>query len=104
MDWFFRQWVDGWQIPTYKVATRTEPAEGGKYRVRLRVLQENVPDGFLMYVPVTVDLGEKRMARVRVKVQGPRTEVDLPLMPAQPKSVKFNDLNGVLAEVNSVGW
>lgn len=104
MDWFFREWVDGWQVPTYKVATRTEPAEGGKYRIKLRVLQEDVPDDFLMYVPVTVDLGENRVARVRVKVQGPRTEVDLPLMPAQPKSVKFNDLNGVLAEVNNVGW
>lgn len=104
MDWFFQQWVHGWQLPTYKVATRTEPAEGGKFRIKLRVLQENVPETFVMYVPVTVDLGDNRVARVRVKVQGARTEVDLPLMPAQPKGVKFNDFNGVLAEVSSVGW
>jgi hypothetical protein len=104
MDWFFNQWVDGWQMPTYRVATRIEPAEGGKYRVKLRVLQENVPDSFLMYVPVTVDLGNDRVARLRVKVQGPRTEVDLPLMSAQPKGVRFNDLNGVLAEVQNVSW
>jgi aminopeptidase N len=104
MDWFFREWLDGWQIPTYKVTTKTEPAEGGKYRVKIRVLQENVPDSFLMYVPVTVDLGGNRVARVRVKVQGARTELELPLMPSEPKSVKFNDLNGVLAEVTSGGW
>ena len=104
MDWFFRQWVDGWQIPTYKVATHTESAEGGKYRVKLRVVQENVPDSFVMYVPVTLDLGNDRVARIRVKVQGPKTEMDLPLMPAQPKSIKFNDLDGVLAEVDNVGW
>jgi hypothetical protein len=68
------------------------------------VLQENVPDDFLMYVPVTVDLGDNRVAHVRVKVQGPKTELDLPLMPSQPKGIKFNDLDGVLAEVKSVDW
>lgn len=104
MDWFFQEWVHGWQVPTYKVATRTESAEDGKFRIKLRVLQENVPESFVMYVPVTVDLGNNRMARLRVKVQGARTEVDLPLMPAQPKAVKFNDFNGVLAEVTNVGW
>ena len=35
MDWFFNQWVYGYQIPTYKVATQTEHA-GGEYRVHLR--------------------------------------------------------------------
>lgn len=104
MDWFFKQWVYGWQLPTYKVATKTEPAAEGKYRVKLRVLQENVPDDFLMFVPVTVDLGNNRMARFRVKVQGARTELDLPLLPSQPKNIKFNDFSGVLAEVSNVGW
>jgi hypothetical protein len=104
MGWFFQEWVDGWRVPTYKVATHTEPAEGGKYRVKLRVLQENVPDDFLMYVPVTVDLGNDRVARVRVKIQGPKTELDLPLMPSQPKAIRFNDLHGVLAEVKDVSW
>jgi hypothetical protein len=32
------------------------------------------------------------------------SEIELPLMPAEPKSVKFNDLEGVLAEVKTVGW
>ncbi|MFN8653265.1 MAG: M1 family aminopeptidase [Gemmatimonadales bacterium] len=104
MDWFFNQWVHGYQVPTYKVATRTEPTEDGKFRVKLRVIQENVPESFLMYVPVTLDLGNNRVARVRVKVTGTKTEVDLPLMPAQPKAVKFNDFNGALAEVATVGW
>jgi len=104
MDWFFREWIDGWSEPTYKVATHVEPAESGKYRVKLRVLQENVPDDFLMYVPVAVDFGGGRVARLRVKVQGPRTELELPLLPAEPKAVTFNDLHGVLAEVQNVGW
>lgn len=72
--------------------------------MKMRVLHENVPDDFLMYAPITVDLGKNQLAHVRVKLTGPKAEVDLPLMPSQPKKVMFNDLHGVLAEVNEVGW
>jgi hypothetical protein len=41
---------------------------------------------------------------VRVKVKGPVSEIELPLMPAEPRNIKFNDLEGVLAEVKSAGW
>jgi hypothetical protein len=37
-----------------------------------------------------------------VKVQGTKADIDLPLVPAQPKAVRFNDLDGVLAEVKEV--
>ena len=76
----------------------------GQYRVRLQVQQEDVPETFLAYVPVTVDLGKDRVARVRVRVTGARSDLELPPMPAEPKSIKFNDLEGVLADVKSVGW
>jgi hypothetical protein len=104
MGWFFDQWVHSTAIPTYKVAHRTEPAPDGQFKVRLQVRQEGVPDDFQMFVPVTLDLGKGRIARVRVKVKGPRSEIELPLMPAEPKKVKFNDLEGVLGEVKMVGW
>jgi hypothetical protein len=104
MGWFFDQWVHSAAIPTYRVAQRVEPAGDGKFRVRLRVRQENVPDDFQMYVPVTLDLGKGRLARVRVKVKGPVSEIELPIMPEEPKSVKFNDLEGVLAEVKGGKW
>ncbi len=104
MGWFFNQWVYAAAIPTYRVAHRTEPAGNGQYRVKLRVRQENVPDDFQMYVPVTLDLGKDRKARFRVKVKGPLSDIDLPILPAQPKNLKFNDMEGVLAEVKSEGW
>ena len=104
LRWFFDQWVHGSEMPTYKVAWRSEAADAGKFKVKLRVVQENVPADFQMFVPVTVDLGGGTLARVRVKVRGPLTEVDLPLMPAKPKSLTFNDLSGTLAEVKMVGW
>ena len=104
LGWFFDQWVYRSAMPTYRVAWMTEPAEGGKHRVRLRVEQSNVPEDFQMYVPVTVDLGSNSVARLRVRVSGPKTELELPLMPAKPREVRFNDLSGVLAEVRNASW
>lgn len=104
LGWFFDQWIYGTEIPTYRVAYRSEPAENGQYRVKLKVRQVNVGEAFQMYVPVTLDLGNDRVARVRVKVRGPTSEIDLPLMPSKPKAVRFNDLDGVLAEVKMVDW
>ena len=103
LGWFFDEWFQGAAMPSYKVSWKAEPADGGKFRVRLRVLQDNVPDDFLMYVPVTVAL-DGGTARVRVKVTGPRTDLELPLMPSKPKDLKFNDLDGVLADVSTTGW
>jgi aminopeptidase N len=104
MGWFFDQWIFGSALPTYSVAYRSEPMEGGQFRVRLQVRQDGVPEGFLAYVPVTLDLGKDRVARVRVKVTGTRSDLELPPMPAEPKGVKFNDLEGVLADVKMVDW
>jgi hypothetical protein len=104
LGWFFDQWLYRTDIPSYRVAYRTEPAEGGQFLVKLQVQQQNVGEDFQMYVPVTLDLGDNRVARLRVKVRGPKSTIDLPLMPAKPKSVVFNDLDGVLAEVKMVGW
>jgi hypothetical protein len=104
LDWFFDQWIYRGEIPTYRWAWKNEPAEGGKFRVRLRVRQEGVPESFQMYVPVTVDLGNNALMRLRVKVKGPVTETELPLLPSAPKAIRFNDLSGVLAEVKDESW
>ncbi|MEO6068279.1 MAG: M1 family aminopeptidase [Gemmatimonadales bacterium] len=104
LGWFFDQWIDGTQIPTYTWAWHAEPADGGRFRVKLRVKQTNVPPAFQMWVPVTVELNDGRMLRTRILVTGPVTETELPLLPGAVKSVKFNDLEGVLADVKSEGW
>jgi hypothetical protein len=99
MDWFFKEWVYGTGIPSYRVGYTTVRADNGKFRTNLHVTQENVPDDFMMYVPVTVDLGGGREVRLRVKVAGPSSDITLPLLPSEPKSIKFNALDGVLCEV-----
>lgn len=104
LDWFFDQWLTTTAIPEYRVAWTAAPGEGGKYVVKLRVKQENVSDTFLAYVPVTITLEGGQVARLRVKVQGPITEISLPPMPAKPTALVFNDLSGVLADVRMEKW
>ncbi len=104
LGWFFDQWVHGSALPTYRVAHRADP-EGEGFRVRLQVEQRDVPPDFRAYVPVTVRLADDREARFRLLVTGSQSEIVLPLvLPAEPKEVVFNDLEGVLAKVERVGW
>ena len=104
MDWFFDEWVKGTAIPTYHVAWTTEPAEGGKFRARFRVTQEDVPPDFQMWVLVSADLGNNRFANFRVGVKGGQTEYVSPLLPSRPVKVIFNELNSVLADVQMERW
>jgi len=103
MDWFFDEWVRGTAIPTYHVRWKNEPAEGGRFRIRFRIAQERVPADFRMPVLVAADLGNDRIARFRVDVRGADGEYTSPLLPAEARSVTFNDLHAVLAEVKMEG-
>src|SRR5205085_5964631 len=51
MGWFFREWVRGTDVPTYRFAYRSERTPEGLYRVTCRVRQTGVPADFRMYVP-----------------------------------------------------
>lgn len=104
MGWFFDQWVRGTAVPRYRVAWRAEPADAGRFRVRLRVTQERVPAHFQMPVLVAADLGGDRTARFRVMINGSQTEYLSPLLPAAPREVVFNDMRSTLAEVNTSRW
>lgn len=96
MGWFFDQWVYGTEIPGYKYCYSSDQTPDGKYRVKLKVRQENVSSDFKMYVPLLIDFGENRQARLRVLVSGPLTELELPLMPLKPKNIEFNPYQSVL--------
>ncbi|MFI5235714.1 MAG: M1 family metallopeptidase [Gemmatimonadales bacterium] len=105
MDWFFKEYYEGTALPTYQTAWKAEAGADGKVTVHLRVAQSGVPDDFENYIPIAIDLGGNRVAHLRMHVKGPLTTMDVPGMPAAPKTVKFNDLSGVLAaDFKNVGW
>jgi len=104
MSWFFDEWVRGNAIPKYVFSWRAEPAQGGHYTLQLRIRQEDVPEHFVMPVPVKIGFADETMyAYVRIKVTGPVTEAALDL-PAEPTRVEFNPLESVLADVKEEEW
>ena len=104
MDWFFDAWIKGTAIPTYRVAWTAEQTPEGRYRVRLRVIQEGVPPEFRQFVLVSADLGSQRFAHFRLGVSGGQTEYLSPLLPSAPKGLTFNELHSVLADVKTERW
>jgi hypothetical protein len=57
-----------------------------------------------MEVPILITFKNGGMARTRVLVTGPVTEVELPLAPIYPEDVIFNDMQGALADVRTESW
>ncbi len=104
MSWFFNQWVYNTNIPKYKFSYKYSQTHNKKYLIKCRVKQENVPQDFMMYVPILIKFRDNRFARLRVKITGAECEFKLPLLPLEPEEVIFNDLNSVLCEVENIDW
>jgi aminopeptidase N len=101
MDWFFDQWVYGLEIPTYKFSYSTKSTADGKYIVTCEVDQENVPDDFKMWVPILLDFGLNQHAILRLWVDKPHNEYQLPKAPMMPRKVTLNPAHAVLCEVKN---
>jgi hypothetical protein len=101
MDWFFAQWVYGIEVPTYKFSYNTRQTSDGKYVVTCEVDQENVSEGFKMWVPVLLDFGMDQHAILRLWVDKPHNEYQLPKAPLMPRKVTLNPAHAVLCEVKN---
>jgi hypothetical protein len=54
LDWFFDQWVFGMGLPEYALDYKILQADGG-FVVRGTIKESEVPDGFIMSVPIYAD-------------------------------------------------
>ena len=94
MDWFFRQWVYGTQVPAdrldYKVTS--EGVLSGK------VSQSGVSDDFIMIVPIYLDMGKgwAKLGSARL-VGNTSVEITDLKLPAVPKRVAVCAMHDVLA-------
>lgn len=104
MRWFFDQWVDNNQIPTYRVAWKKEHQADGTWKVTLRVKQEDVDESFYMLVPIKVAFDGNAVQRMRIAMTGAQAEIALPPFPQEPDDVLFNDLHSVLCTVKTEGY
>lgn len=104
LDWFFKQWVYGTDMPEYKFAYTILPAEDGQFKALGRVSQLGVKEDFRMPVILGVDFGRNEITPVRVLVEGPLTEFELGPYPRKPEKLIFNHLESVLCEVKHEKW
>jgi aminopeptidase N len=96
LDWFFKEWVYGTQVPRYHFEYQVASGDGGHLKLHMTITQSEVDDHFAMLVPVFADFG-KGMSRIgQIGIVGNSTRtVDVPL-PAQPKKVTLNAYKDIL--------
>jgi hypothetical protein len=97
LDWFFQQWVYETHLPSYSLEYNLEPQQDGSIFLTGNVYQENVPDGFFMPLPVTLDFGGGKEAIATVAALGPKTPFKIKL-PARPQKVQLDPTSWVLSE------
>ena len=94
MDWFFRQWVYGVELPRYQLdVEQLDHGTHGRTRIRGTLRQSGVPSGFKMLVPLYVELVDGRSVRIgRVACEGSKpVDLDLDLaLPAEPRALRLN--------------
>jgi hypothetical protein len=96
LDWFFREWVYGTQVPRYSLKYDVQPAEGGNVRVHTEITQSEVDENFAMFVPIYADFGKGMMRLGQVPVIGNSTrKIDL-VLDRQPKKVVLNAYKDIL--------
>jgi hypothetical protein len=97
MDWFFDQWVNGTQIPSYRFDYQFGEANGQTV-LNGRITQSGVADDFRMKVPVYVDFGKgwERLGSAAILGNKPVDLANIPL-PGKPRRAAICALNDVLA-------
>ncbi len=97
MDWFFDQYVYGTALPTYKLEHTVSKDDKGTV-LKFNVTQSKVPDNFKMPVPLYLELGDGRIARLGMVNLTGNTSVEqtVPLGQANVKRAMLSYYNDVL--------
>jgi hypothetical protein len=96
LDWFFREWVWGTQVPRYNFKYEVQPAEGGKFKVQAEITQSEVDENFAMFVPIFADFGNGMVRLSQVGIVGNSTKTYTLIVDRQPKKVAFNAYKEIL--------
>jgi len=96
MDWFFNEWVYGTAVPHYDFDYGLKDAGGGKSILHVRLRQSEVPDDFMMAVPLYFSMGGSTRRLAIVPIKGSSTfEQDIPL-PIHPDKVWMDEYHSIL--------
>jgi hypothetical protein len=121
LEWFFQQWIFHNQIPTYRwryslesvpatapglppgmpVARALAEESSTAQVVRIRIQQEDVPESFLMFVPLRVEFEDSTHTNLGVWVTRDGAEIDVSLAGSGLKRVIFNAGDAVLCRIRN---
>jgi hypothetical protein len=96
LDWFFRQWVYGTEVPRYQFEYQLTPAADGKTKIHMSVTQSEVGNQFAMLVPIFADFGKGFIRLGQLPVLGNATKTFDFDLPAAPKKVALNAYKEIL--------
>ncbi|HVR09577.1 MAG TPA: M1 family aminopeptidase [Thermoanaerobaculia bacterium] len=99
MSWFFGQWVYGTEVPHYVSDLHLEAA-GDQVRIKGKVTQEGVSEGFRALLPIYLEFDRAQFVRVGLlpMVGKATVPVDVTLKPPKkPRGVLINARSEVLA-------
>ena len=97
LNWFFRQWVYGTELPSYTLEYQLKAQPTARSMIcRRGEAGQRRPD-WLMVLPVVLTFDGNQEARTTVRATGPSTPFELKL-PAKPRKVELDPVSWVLSE------
>ena len=99
VDWFFRQWVEGMEIPRFRSKLDVAHAGDGLYRIRGTISQEGVSADFRSPVALYAEFHGEVLRVALVPIVGSTTlPIDLTVkLPETPDRILVNALHDVLS-------
>jgi aminopeptidase N len=97
LNWFFRQWVYGTELPVYTLEYEIKTSADGATMISGVVKQDSVSKDWLMVLPVVFTFEGNQEARTALRAAGPSTPFELKL-PMKPKKVELDPASWVLSE------
>ena len=98
LDWFFSEWVYGTAIPRYKLDCELKPQPDGKWLIEGTLAQSEVPESFIMAVPLYADFDGQIIKLGAARMTG-STSVPVKItVPKKPRRVMINAWHDVLEQ------
>jgi aminopeptidase N len=98
VDWFFRDWVYGAELPKYRLDYSFKPGDSGKVTFQGKIAQSGVSPDFRMRVPIYFDFDGRWIRAGTVGLAGNATTPEIAIaLPKRPKRVSLNANHDVLA-------
>ncbi len=97
LNWFFRQWVYGTTLPSYRLEYALDAQPDGSTLLRGTLYQDGAPADWFTPLPVSIRFGKNKWAMAAFGVQGTQSPVRLKL-PMKPESVELDPHQWILSE------